>query len=1179
MRNRNKRKITAIALCVLLMLVFSPAIYSLSIYIQGSFTPTGVITPGNFTLIDTQEFGGEANTTEVIGDPVVVNLSVANGTTNVSLTTSNWSIEIQHEVPFNWSIETAPNVGSASDTLDTSGVKACPLSGLQSLTNYTVFVNITGSQLNLTFYFWTQESNFTWIVADFGGKANTTEPPGDPEVSDLSIPNGSTEVDLTTENWTIKITHELIFDWSIETVPNVGSASDTADSTGFKSCSLSGLQPLTNYTVYVNISGSVVNLTYWFITRDANYTWLSSGFGGRVTTLGNNPILSSESPSNNSIGNYLFPLLSITVQDYQSDNFNVTWSTNATEGWRFHNVSVTDGTFTQLATFANSSNTTYWWTVQVNDSAGYWTNATYKFETGYYDWGDWADWWKLIYAPESYRAPSDFTARRYDIQGINLTWTKNVNATHTYVEYTKVPVFGISVGDGTFVCNTTESAFNHSGLDPGTDYYYYGWSWNDTLGVFSDSNSTVNCTNPGSPSGFVSTGVTMNSIDLTWTKGTNTTYSVLVMNESSYPGYPTNPSNGTTKYNSTGSSYTVSSLDPGVTYYFSLWSYTSCGTLSPFYSSVNDTTTATADVPTNLTVTTENHSTISLTWTKGADTTVVVRKSGSYPSDHTDGTMIYNGTAQSYTDEGLTYVTHYYYRIWGWNGETMSDGFDEGENVTLPMPPVDLRGTIDGDTLTIQWTKGNGALTTVIRNSTTTYPTDPLGGDGSALTYNDTGEIKTVTGTSDIDYYTGWSYAFLDDYHLYSTGETILWGGLELNVFKQSNVTIPITNYDVFITNQEGTETYENMSQNNPVRIDVEDVPNGENIAIRVSKDGYNPSTIYSDLYENAWYSINFYLTPSVEGGGVPGEDDYIPPEDEPDGENESYGELYLFQVIDVYNVPIEVALVDVRMYINTTDQYESTYSVYTDANGNVQVFLIPEYFYKVTITKSGYDTEYADYIPSASVFTATFRLKFTSGDVVDTDALWRNITWSIEPQAYYHSSNITMYFNISSDNGRLEYYRMRVRRYFSNNRTWHTIYDVNESTLPYGGSLNFTTPNVSGRYDLTAWFKKQNFSEYRFSYGQGCRDYYITYEDIREAAEDIPENVYIIVTIVLAIAAIGLLLKMGAGELSGLAGIVVMVIMFFFRPDITIGDLSIWYIMITTGIVYAVLMFLRGRI
>ena len=72
-----------------------------------------------------------------------------------------------------------------------------------------------------------------------------------------------------TGSWDIFVADEHgLFNWSIETVPDVGSATGTDAANGTISCTLSGLEYSTTYTVYVNVTGSQRNETYTFTTQD-----------------------------------------------------------------------------------------------------------------------------------------------------------------------------------------------------------------------------------------------------------------------------------------------------------------------------------------------------------------------------------------------------------------------------------------------------------------------------------------------------------------------------------------------------------------------------------------------------------------------------------------------------------------------------------------------------------------------------------------------------------------------------------------------------------------------------------------------------------------------------------------------------------------------------------------------
>jgi len=92
---------------------------------------------------------------------------------------------------------------------------------------------------------------------------------------------------------------------------------------------------------------------------------------------------------------------------------------------------------------------------------------------------------------------------------------------------------------------------------------------------------------------------------------------------------------------------------------------------------------------TNFTATTQSTSQINLAWTRGsgANNTYVIRKTGSYPGNRTDGTEVYNGTGTSYSDTGRSSSTKYYYRAWSYtnwtyNGTTYQQWSDNNASDT-----------------------------------------------------------------------------------------------------------------------------------------------------------------------------------------------------------------------------------------------------------------------------------------------------------------------------------------------------------------------------------------------------------------------------------------------------------------------------------------------------------------
>lgn len=108
-------------------------------------------------------------------------------------------------------------------------------------------------------------------------------------------------------------------------------------------------------------------------------------------------------------------------------------------------------------------------------------------------------------------------------------------------------------------------------------------------------------------------------------------------------------------------STTVAGLQPGVTYHFRAVATNSSGT-----DYGTDRTFVTAPMPPTYFTATEGDEEVELSWTKGtgANKTVIVRKTGSYPSSPADGTTVYNSVGMEHVDDSLTNDTTYYYRAW-----------------------------------------------------------------------------------------------------------------------------------------------------------------------------------------------------------------------------------------------------------------------------------------------------------------------------------------------------------------------------------------------------------------------------------------------------------------------------------------------------------------------------------
>jgi len=264
-------------------------------------------------------------------------------------------------------------------------------------------------------------------------------------------------------------------------------------------------------------------------------------------------------------------------------------------------------------------------------------------------------------------APIGFSATTVDIDEISLAWTKGLYATNTRIQR-NIGSYPVDINHGTNVYNGTSNIISDTDLSEDTQYYYRAWSWNSTSRLWSSTNATASDTtwsNPLAPTGLSATTVSIDKINLSWTKGTHAVYTRILQKTD---GYPVNISDGSLVYNETGATSSSSNLILGTRYYFRAWSWNdSSGIWSTTNSSTSNITGPFA--PTSLTTTVISTSQINLAWNKGAyaNYTRIQRKTGSYPINISDGTNVYNDTGSACNTTGLSTSTKYYYRVWSWN--------------------------------------------------------------------------------------------------------------------------------------------------------------------------------------------------------------------------------------------------------------------------------------------------------------------------------------------------------------------------------------------------------------------------------------------------------------------------------------------------------------------------------
>jgi len=298
----------------------------------------------------------------------------------------------------------------------------------------------------------------------------------------------------------------------------------------------------------------------------------------------------------------------------------------------------------------------------------------------------------------------------------NITDTGGENANRRGFAY-KVGTSGdpttadsVAYDDGSFGTGNFAKAI--TGLTAGESYRVRAYAVNTGGTGYGDTVQMY--TKPTDPSALTETGVTNNSIDLSWTKGTG---SEKTMIRYSAVGYPADPEDGTQGYFDTASTCTVGSLSPGQLYYFRAWAWDTNAGYSDGYTS--DTAT-TIDPPV---VTTQAATSIEAVTATGNGNITDVGIANAFVRGFEWDTN--SGTPYSYsvTENGDFSTGNFSLSITGLpTGTTIycralatnADGTGYGSEVsflTKPAAPTNVSAT-DGahtDKVVVTWTKSTGA--------------------------------------------------------------------------------------------------------------------------------------------------------------------------------------------------------------------------------------------------------------------------------------------------------------------------------------------------------------------------------------------------------------------------------------------------------------------------------------
>jgi uncharacterized protein (TIGR03790 family) len=193
---------------------------------------------------------------------------------------------------------------------------------------------------------------------------------------------------------------------------------------------------------------------------------------------------------------------------------------------------------------------------------------------------------------------------------------------------------------------------------------------------------------------------------------------------------------------------------------------------------------------------------IALSWTNPGDGDLVgvkvLRKTGSYSGHSADGTLVYNGANESYTDTDVVNGTTYYYAVFAYdevpNYSSLGDGSKTtatpSSDTTPPDSVTDISANPGNHQVILNWTNPSNADFVGVRvmqkegSYSSTYSDGTLVYNGSGTSYTDSGLDNDTT-----YYYTIFAYDTGPNYSIPGVGAKII----ATPYLTESGVTIDVS--------------------------------------------------------------------------------------------------------------------------------------------------------------------------------------------------------------------------------------------------------------------------------------------------------------------------------------------------------------------------------------------------
>ena len=366
-----------------------------------------------------------------------------------------------------------------------------------------------------------------------------------------------------------------------------------------------------------------------------------------------------------------------------------------------------------------------------------------------------------FYPDTSPATVTGFNATDSQLSQVTLIWTNPGDSDFAEVLVLRKPgSYPTSHTDGaaTSVYSGLGTSSTDSTVTEGTTYYYAAFTrdnlnnWNDTVTASTSADTGIYPdTPPATATGFNATDNETEQVTLSWTNPSDADLDTIVVRKK-IGFYPADHNDGSLAYQSAGSPVpggfeTVTDIETvveGTTYYYAVFTSDALGNWNDTVAVSTRDTGIYPDTPparvTDFDASDNQLGQVTLSWTNPGDSDLaevrVLRKSGSYPTAHDDGSAITvhqdlaptSGGSENTVDSPINEGTVYYYAVFGkdtsdnWN-DTVTGG-DNANTGTFPNTPPVISSIVHAPSefaATITWDTDEPATSVVEYGLTASY--------------------------------------------------------------------------------------------------------------------------------------------------------------------------------------------------------------------------------------------------------------------------------------------------------------------------------------------------------------------------------------------------------------------------------------------------------------------------